>query len=452
MIEPIIQALEGKSWDKSIRKSYIEPKMTYSARFLTFLLYFSMSISHAQPNYDENQVPHFEVPDPLLTFSGNKIGSVNEWAASRRPELHHYFEEKVYGKVPKTLMIDSYTVLERDDNALNGKAKRRQVALTFTNNDKVLSYTILLYLPKNLDRAPVFLGYNFYGNHTITHDKNVIISTAWANNNEAFGIANNTLTPASRGKRTDRWPIEKIIDAGYGLATIYYGEVDPDKDDFSDGIHSIMYGKNQERPKADEWGSIAAWAWGMSRALDYLERDPEINASKVIAFGHSRLGKAALWAGANDERFAAVISNNSGCGGAALSKRKFGETVAAINRNFPHWFCDNFKYFNNNEEALKVDQHQLLALIAPRPLYVASAAEDQWADPKGEFLSAYYAGPVYGLFGKSGIPSMEMPKNNVPTHNTVAYHIRTGKHDVTDYDWEQYLIWADNFVKNTSSK
>ena len=185
----------------------------------------------------------------------------------------------------------------------------------------------------------------------------------------------------------------------------------------------------------------------MSRALDYFEKDKDANASKVIAFGHSRLGKTSLWAGATDQRFAGVISNNSGCGGAALSKRKFGETIAKINHSFPHWFCDNFNQYNENEEALAVDQHQLLSLIAPRPLYVASAEGDQWADPKGEFLSAYYASPVWDLYNKQGIADMQMPNVNEPIHNTVSYHIRSGKHDVTDYDWENYIKWADTFIK-----
>jgi len=407
----------------------------------------SMSFVKSQTNYEESKVPTFEVPDPLVTFSGDKINSVRKWEKVRRPELLGFFENKVYGKLPKTLKIDSYKILEQDDNALNGKAKRKQVELTFKNNDKILSFTILLYLPKDMDKAPVFLGYNFYGNHTITEDKAVLIPSAWANNNEAFGIKNNTLTEESRGKRTNRWAVEKILDAGYGLATIYYGEVDPDKNDLTDGIQNLLYQPTQSQPKPDEWGSIAAWSWGMVRALDYFEKDPNIDASKIIAFGHSRLGKTSLWAGATDKRFAGVISNNSGCGGAALSKRKFGETLAVINDRFPHWFCDNFNQYSDNEEALPVDQHQLLSLIAPRPLYVASAEGDQWADPRGEFLSAYYATSVYKLYGKKGIGTIEMPKVNEPIQNTVAYHIRTGKHDVTDYDWENYIKWANAFVK-----
>lgn len=415
--------------------------------FVCAFFILSMSPLLSQTNYDESKVPSFEVPDPLTTFKGKKIKSVKKWEKARRAELLHFFENNVYGKIPKTLIIDSYKILEQDDDALNGKAKRKQVELTFKNNGKTLSYTILLYLPKNIAKAPVFLGYNFYGNHTITEDKAVLISSAWANNNESFQIENNTLTEESRGKRTNRWAVEKILEAGYGLATIYYGEVDPDKNDFSDGIHSLLYQQDQSRPKLDEWGSIAAWSWGMVRALDYFEKDPDVDASKVISFGHSRLGKTSLWAGATDKRFAGVISNNSGCGGATMSKRKFGETLAVINDRFPHWFCDNFNEYNENEEALPVDQHQLLALIAPRPLYVASAEEDQWADPRGEFLSTHYATQVYHLYDKKGIETTDMPKVNEPIHNTVSYHIRTGKHDVTDYDWENYIKWANTFVK-----
>ena len=400
----------------------------------------------SEANYDESKVPQFELPDLLVTFDGQQIGDTSEWEKIRKPELYRFFEEKVYGKVPGGLDSLSFKVVEQADDALNGKAHRKQIEVTLLKNDRSVAFTLLLYLPKSDGPAPVFLGYNFYGNHTVTPDKDVIISKAWARNNEDFGITDNTLTEASRGVRTHRWAIEKIIDGGFGLATMYYGEIDPDKNDFSDGLHALFYTEGQDVPKPNEWGSLAAWAFGMQRALDYFETDTDVDATRVIAFGHSRLGKTALWAGATETRFAGVISNDSGCGGAALSKRKFGETIAVINRNYPYWFADNFNHYNDNEAALPVDQHQLLALIAPRPLYVASAENDEWADPKGEFLSAYHASTVYGLYGKKGIPNEKMPDINSPVQNTVAYHIRKGKHDVTDYDWEQYITWAKKFI------
>mgnify|MGYP001766631012 FL=1 len=394
------------------------------------------------PNYDESKVPKYILPDVLTTFNGKKVKTEKIWEKKRRPELLNYFTENMFGKIPGAIKISSVEILEQSDNAYDGKAIRKQVALHFENNGKKLSFTILIYLPKKVEKAPLILGYNFYGNHTVTTDVNVIISDAWVDNNPSFGIINNQLTEQSRGVRTNRWDIEKMLEAGIGLATIYYGEVDPDKNDFSDGIHPLLYKKGQEQPGDNEWGSIAAWAWGLSRAMDYFETDKDIDASKVIVFGHSRLGKTSLWAGATDRRFAAVISNNSGCGGAALSKRAFGETVGRINTAFPHWFCGNFKNYNNKEALMPFDQHELLALIAPRPLYVASAEDDKWADPKGEFLGAYHASPVYKLYGKKGIVSDEMPPVNQPLQNTVAYHIRTGVHDVTSYDWEQYIRWA----------
>jgi hypothetical protein len=395
-------------------------------------------------NYDESKVPEFELPDPLVSFNGTVISDSALWFGLRRPELLDFFTRSIYGKVPGELQVSGWKVLEQSDHAMNGKARRKQVELQFEKNGRSLQFTVLLYLPKSRDKAPLFLGYNFYGNHTIAKDEDIIISKAWARNNGNLGIVNNRLTGESRGASSGRWAIEKIIDAGYGLATIYYGEVDPDNlaNDFSDGIHPLLYSDGQQRPADDEWGAITAWAWGLSRTMDYLESDNDVDPGRVIVFGHSRLGKTALWAGANDERFAAVISNNSGCLGAALSKRKFGETISIINNN-QHWFCMNVRQYNSNEESLPVDQHELIALIAPRPVYIASAEEDLWADPRGEFLSAYYATPVYKLLGKSGIPSKEMPAVNQPIQHTVAYHIRSGKHDVTDYDWEQYIKWAN---------
>ncbi len=267
--------------------------------------------------------------------------------------------------------------------------------------------------------------------------------------NEKFGIEDHKATDASRGVRVNRWPVDMIIESGYGLVTFYYGDIDPDYNNFKDGIHPFFYSEGQEKPDSDEWGSVAAWAWGLSRAMDYLETSKEIDSKKVAVFGHSRLGKASLCAGAYDERFAIVISNDSGCGGAALSKRAVGETVGKINEAFPHWFNGNFKKYSENETALPFDQHMFLALIAPRPVYVASAVEDKWADPKGEFLSVKEASAVYELYGLPNIGKEEMPEVDQPVQTRyTAYHIRTGGHDVKDYDWQQYISFADKYFKN----
>ncbi|MEO2008716.1 MAG: acetylxylan esterase, partial [Pirellulaceae bacterium] len=347
--------------------------------------------------------------------------------------------------IPETKISLTSTLIESDSKAVNGRATRKQIRLDLSRGDRKVSLGLLMYLPNLEGRASAgtFVGLNFQGNHTIQNDPRIAVPTSWVRDRNDGSVKQHRATEAGRGIASSRWPVEKIVARGYGLATVYYGDIDPDFDDgFKNGVHQLFPDSADGTPTGNAWGSIATWAWGLSRVVDYLEQDKDVDAGRIILMGHSRLGKTSLWAGAHDERFAVVISNDSGCGGAALNRRRFGETVQRINTSFPHWFCDNFVKYNDNEDELPVDQHMLLSLVAPRPVLVCSAEDDRWADPHGEFLSARFADPVYRLLGTDGIAQTTMPATNEPLLSRIGYHIRPGKHGVTLQDWQVYMDFS----------
>ena len=405
----------------------------------------------AQPpgaNYDETRVPAYTLPDPLRFLDGRAVRDGAEWRERRRPEVLRLFEEHVYGRSPARPAAMRFVVVEHEPRALGGRATRRQVRVLLDGTEGGPAFEILLYVPNAVARpVPAFLGLSFGGNHSIHLDPGIRLSASWVA--DGPGVVAHRASEAARGSAAGSWPVERILDRGYALATAGYGDLEPDHPEgWRDGVRARLGPSAGGRPGPGDWGAIGAWAWGLSRVLDYLETDGDVDARRVAVLGHSRLGKTALWAGAQDERFAMVVSNDSGEGGAALARRQFGETVAAITRSFPHWFVPRFREYAGREAALPVDQHLLLALVAPRPLYVASASEDLWADPRGEFLAALAAEPVYRLLGRDGLGVEDLPVPDRPVGGgTIGYHLRRGPHALTAYDWEQYLAFADRNLR-----
>jgi hypothetical protein len=388
--------------------------------------------------YDEAKVPKFTLPDVLALGGGERVSDAKSWRSRRRPQILAMYETEVFGKCPAKPATLNYEVKGVLKGALGGKADRKMVTVYLDGTHQGPKMDLLIYLPAGVKKAvPVFLGLSFAGAHTVANDPGVPLGTMWVR-----GVKEAS-PESSRGRAASQWQVEKILAAGYGLATLDYNDIEPDfVGGLEHGIRPLYLKMGQREPAADEWGAIAAWAWAASRAMDYLEKDTGVDAGHVAIFGHSRLGKTALWAGARDTRFSVVIANESGEGGAAISRRDYGERTQDLNTRFPHWFDGNFKKYNGREEEMPFDSHMLLSLMAPRALYVASAEEDRWSDPRGEFLGAAYASPVWELFGRKGIGTMEMPGLHQPVGEHVRYHIRAGKHDVTAYDWEQYLKFA----------
>lgn len=393
-----------------------------------------------QANYDESKVPDYTLPDPLTMLDGSPVNDAETWLQKRRPEVLKLFQDHVYGRSPgrpEGLRFEAGPVHK---DAVGGKATRSQITVHFSSDPDGPKMDLLLYVPNGRPGPhPAFVGLNFGGNHTVEADPRILLPRRAAQKSKR--------PPRARGSSSDRWPLELILDRGYAVATAYYGDIDPDFDDgFQNGVHPLFYREGQTRPEPDEWGSIGAWAWGLSRALDYLETDSRIDSKRVCVMGHSRLGKTSLWAGAQDTRFALVVSNDSGEGGAALARRRFGETTKRINTSFPHWFNTNFKQYNGQEDKIPVDQHMLISLIAPRPVLINSATEDLWADPRGEFLSALAADPVYRLLGTDGLAVRDMPGPSVLVRSRIGYQLRPGKHNVTEQDWTAMLDFADRHL------
>jgi hypothetical protein len=399
----------------------------------------------------EAAIPPYELPELLASTDGTRIDDPQQWATRRRQEILELFSTYVYGRTPERCAAVEGKIVRRLEGALDGVATMKEVRVPVTDDPSGPAMTLLLLLPslqtRTASRSPLFLGLNFFGNHTVHSGSEIQLTRSWVpNDRHTRGLPPERL----RGLQASSWPIESILARGYGVATAYYGDLVPDRPDgLSLGIHHWYEVNRPAGTSTYSWGAIAGWAWGLSRAMDYLTQDDEVAGNQVVVVGHSRLGKAALWAGAQDERFAMVISNESGCGGAALSRRRFRETLSILNRIRPHWFCDKLKDYDDNEAALPVDQHMLLSLVAPRPLYVASAQLDLGADPFGEFLATRHASRVYRFLGTSGLPTTEMPRPNTSVMGQVGYHIRKGAHGIGLFDWMQFMAFADKHFQRS---
>lgn len=385
----------------------------------------------APANYDEALVPTYELPDLLAGVDAAG------WPA-RREVLLETFRAEVYGRSPQSGWELSAVCERAQEGIWNGLADRSEIVATLRGPCGERSFRILLHLPHAVaGPLPLHLGLNFAGNHTVVTDPWPTLTPAWLPAREQDGFTGGAARDADRGASARRWPIPWLVAEGFAVATVYYGEIESDRAGaWRDGLRGA-FSASDPSATDDGWGAIGAWAFGLSRALDaLLACEPRLDRARLGVIGHSRLGKSALWAAAQDQRFAWVMSNESGCTGAALARRRYGERQAQLNATFPHWCCRAYHRYDEREYELPVDQHQLLALIAPRMVHVASAEGDRWADPRGEFLACVHASPAWELLGASGIGAeREMPPLNLAVGARVRYHIRPGQHDMTELDW-----------------
>lgn len=401
------------------------------------LLVLQFAVGHAREakeydadvNYDESRTPHYDLPALLVTTQGKRITTAQEWRNVRRPEILALFSSLIYGCVPAPAspLQTEYEVVKEDKQFMRGKATRKDVKIRFRNDNGQAEMHVLVFVPNGVDGpAPAMLKQSFNDTQSADFD---------ADPNRPNHIRNG-------------WPLGDWFDRGFGFVAVYQQDlVGHNEVSFGGGIHKLFYPKGQSFPKAYEWGVLSTVAWGGSRALDYLETDDDIDAARVAVMGHSKMGKAALWTAAQDERFALAVSAQSGCAGAALWRRKSGETLKKMVTRFPYWLCRNAWKFVEQEDDLPVDQHMLLALMAPRPVYVASGIDDTWADPRGEYASAFHASPAYRLFELEGIESSEFPAvGTVLADGHVGYHVRAGGHSVEAEDWQRFIEFCEKHL------
>jgi hypothetical protein len=382
---------------------------------------------------------HPETPDPLIMRDGTPVTTKKEWFQKRRLELKELFQHYEYGWFPAPVDVQG-KVTYTDDQCFGGKATLKLVAVTLGKSGPLIN--LLVVIPNHRTKpAPIFLGMNFSGNHTLVADTNVPVSTAWMPPKLPH-VVNNRATGAGRGTQIDTWALEQSVDRGYAVATYYCGDVEMDRTNAEGGVRELIH-----KPSApDDWGTICAWAWGMERVVDYLQTDPDIDGKRIALVGHSRFGKATILAGAFDERIALVIPLQAGCGGTAPSRGKAGESVKQINDRFPDWFCGVFKEFNGHPELLPFDQNCLLALCAPRPVLLGAAVKDTWTNPVGAFDMLRAASGVYRLLGEEGITATNLPATNVLIGGSLEFFIRPGGHSMTRDDWKMFLDFADKHL------
>lgn len=426
----------------------LSPALVVSPALLFAMLLSSATAADFPP---ADQLPAKDnLPDPLVMLDGPKVTTKEQWEAKRKPELKALFQHYMYGRLPPTPKRQSFNELFRDEKALGGKATLSEVKITFEEPSLSHPIHVLFVTPNQVKKPPVFVGMNFCGNHTLLDDSRIHLPEVWCRST-CPGVVNERATDKGRGGQKDLWNIDLIVDRGYALACFYSGDVDPDTADMSDGIGPAFYKPGQSTAAADDAATIMLWAWGFHRLVDFIEQSAadQVDPKRIAVVGHSRNGKAALVAGAFDERIAAVIPLQAGCGGTAPSRTSDtrAESVKRINTSFPHWFCGNFKLFNDDTSKLPFDQHCLIALCAPRPVLLPNAEEDLWANPSGQFELLKAAAPVYRLMGVEGVAEGAQPEMNKLIDSRLGYFIRPGKHAMTRADWEVFANYCDKFLK-----